>query len=192
MAIIKDKDFIRGKCPMTKEDIRILTIAKMDIQEDSKIIDIGSGTGTITVQSAIEASKGMVYSIERDEDAYDTTIKNIDKFNCTNVEITKGEAIEVLDSYIEKGIKVDSIFIGGSGGSLEKIIDRCDALLKEDGALVMNFITLDNCYKAMEYVKRYSYLTNVSLVNISNNREGTYMMISNNPIYIVKCSKGDV
>ena len=34
MIIIKDEEFIRGKCPMTKEDVRILTIGKMNIKDD--------------------------------------------------------------------------------------------------------------------------------------------------------------
>ncbi|MGL5352689.1 MAG: precorrin-6Y C5,15-methyltransferase (decarboxylating) subunit CbiT, partial [Clostridium sp.] len=65
MVFINDNEFIRGKCPMTKKDIRILTISKMNLEEDSKVLDIGSGTGSITIQCAKIASKGMVYAVER-------------------------------------------------------------------------------------------------------------------------------
>lgn len=52
MILIKDSEFIRGNCPMTKEDIRALSIWKMNLKEDSMALDIGAGTGTITVQAS--------------------------------------------------------------------------------------------------------------------------------------------
>ena len=48
MKFIKDEEFIRGKCPMTKEEIRMLSIGKMNISEDSLVLDVGCGTGSIT------------------------------------------------------------------------------------------------------------------------------------------------
>ncbi|MDU1855261.1 MAG: precorrin-6Y C5,15-methyltransferase (decarboxylating) subunit CbiT [Clostridium baratii] len=189
MILIKDSEFIRGNCPMTKEDVRALSIWKMDLNNDSKVLDIGSGTGTISVQAAKLAKDGLVYSIEKDDDAFLVSKKNIEKFNCSNINLTKGDAREVLDKYIEEGLRFDSIFIGGSGGGLEKIINISDEILKEHGVLVLNFITLNNAYNAIEFLKKLEYKTEISLVNISKNRENTYMMISNNPIFIVKAFK---
>lgn len=191
MILIKDDEFIRGNCPMTKEDIRALSIWKMNLKEYGKILDIGSGTGTITVQASKLISNGVVYSIERDEEAYEVTKRNIEKFNSSNVIAHKGEATEILQKYIDDGLTFDSIFIGGSGGNIEEIIFKCKCLLKEEGTIVTNFITLDNAYKAMEIFKKLDFKVDVSLVNISKNREGSYMMMANNPIYIVQCIRGD-
>lgn len=189
MILIKDNEFIRGNCPMTKEDIRALSIWKMNLKEDSVVLDIGSGTGTITVQASKIANKGIVYSIEKDEDAIITTKNNLKKFNCNNVLLDEGDAVEILDKYIEEKKKFDSIFIGGSGGSLEKIIMSCNEVLKDDGTIVMNFITLDNAYKAIEVMKKLNYKADISLVSISKNKGQSYMMIANNPIYIVQCMR---
>ena len=163
MILIKDDEFIRGNCPMTKEDIRALSIWKMNLKENSTVLDVGSGTGTITVQASKISSNGVVYSIERDEDAISTTKINLE----------------------DK--RFDSIFVGGSGGSLEKIIEMCSELLIQEGTIVMNFITLDNAYKAIEVMKKLNYIVDISQVNISKNRGQSYMMIANNPIYIVQC-----
>lgn len=187
MILIKDDEFIRGNCPMTKEEIRALSIWKMNLREDSIVLDVGSGTGTIAVQASKIAEKGIVYSIERDDDAIITTKNNLKKFNCNNVVLAEGDAVEVLEKYIEEKKRLDSIFIGGSGGSLEKIILMCHELLKEEGTIVMNFVTLDNAYKAIEVMKRLSYKADISLVSISKNKGQSYMMIANNPIYIVQC-----
>ncbi|MGG7144881.1 precorrin-6Y C5,15-methyltransferase (decarboxylating) subunit CbiT [Clostridium nigeriense] len=192
MILIKDEEFIRGKAPMTKEDIRALSIWKMNLSDKSNVLDIGSGTGTITVQSAMIAKNGKVYSIERNEDAYNTSLKNIEKFKATNVLLEKGEAKDILDNYIEKKLSFDSIFIGGSGGDLELLIEKSDLLLKNKGTLVMNFITLNNAYKGIEKIKSLKYKTEILSVNISKSKENSYMMIANNPIYIISCYKGEV
>lgn len=187
MILIKDDEFIRGNCPMTKEDIRALSIWKMNLKENSTVLDVGSGTGTITVQASKISSNGVVYSIERDEDAISTTKINLDKFDCTNVILDEGDAVEILEKYIKEDKRFDSIFVGGSGGSLEKIIEMCSELLIQEGTIVMNFITLDNVYKAIEVMKKLNYIVDISQVNISKNRGQSYMMIANNPIYIVQC-----
>ena len=187
MILIKDDEFIRGNCPMTKEDIRALSIWKMNLKENSTVLDVGSGTGSITVQASKISSNGVVYSIERDEDAISTTKINLDKFDCTNVILDEGDAVEILEKYIKEDKRFDSIFVGGSGGSLEKIIEMCSELLIQEGTIVMNFITLDNAYKAIEVMKKLNYIVDISQVNISKNRGQSYMMIANNPIYIVQC-----
>lgn len=191
MVFINDEEFIRGKCPMTKKDIRLLTISKMNIEEDSKILDIGSGTGSITIQCAKIASKGIVYTIERDEESFNITNENIKKFGCENIKSSKGEAKEYLEGLL-KELEFDSIFIGGSGGDLEEIISLSDKLLKPKGTLVMNFITLNNAYKGIEFIKAMNYKVDISLVNISNNKGDTFMMIANNPIFIIECRRKEV
>lgn len=187
MILIKDSEFIRGNCPMTKEDIRALSIWKMNLDENSDVLDIGSGTGTITVQASKISIKGTIYSIEKNDDAIGVTRKNLEKFNCKNVILNTGDAIDILKTYIEESKSFDSIFIGGSGGNLKEIIIMCNDLLKVNGTIVMNFITIDNAYKAIKEMKKLNYIVDISQVNISKNKGQSYMMIANNPIYIVQC-----
>ncbi|WP_297427456.1 precorrin-6Y C5,15-methyltransferase (decarboxylating) subunit CbiT [Clostridium sp.] len=189
MVFIKDEEFIRGQCPMTKEEIRILSIAKMKINENSLVLDVGSGTGSITVQAAKIAEKGKVLSIEKDPEAYEVTKSNLDKFQCENVKIINSEAGQVLDKLISDDVKFNSIFIGGSGGHLEELLLKANAVLHKNGTMVMNFITLDNAFRAIEVVKNLNYKYEISLINISKNRENTLMMIANNPIYIIQCTR---
>jgi cobalt-precorrin-6B (C15)-methyltransferase len=190
MIFIKDEEFIRGNCPMTKEEVRILSIGKMNLKENSLVLDIGSGTGSITVQAAKVAKHGKVLSIEKDDEAYEITESNVRKFECDNVKTIKKDAVKVLDNLIWQGLKFDSVFIGGSSGNLEAILRKVNSILNKNGTIVMNFITLDNAYKAIEVIKTLNYKFEVSLVNISKNRENTLMMIANNPIYIIQCIRG--
>lgn len=187
MVFIKDEEFIRGKCPMTKEDVRTLSIVKMNLKDDSLVLDVGSGTGSVTVQAAKIAKYGKTLAIEKDDEAFKITESNVQKFKCDNVKVIKKEASEVLDILILGGLKFDSVFIGGSSGHLEDILIKVNDILSEDGTIVMNFITLDNAYKAIKAIKNLNYKFEVSLINISKNRENTLMMIANNPIYIIRC-----
>lgn len=186
MILIKDSEFIRGNCPMTKEDIRALSIWKMNLKEGAIVLDIGSGTGTITVQASKIARKGIIYAIEKDNEAIITTKNNLEKFKCNNVVLDECEALDILKTYKDENKRFDSIFIGGSGGNLEEIISISNDLLQSEGTIVMNFITLDNAYKAIETIKKLNYQVDISQVNISKNRGESYMMIANNPIYIVQ------
>lgn len=188
---IKDEEFIRGNCPMTKEEIRVISISKMNIKENSFVLDVGSGTGSITVQASKIARQGKILSIEKEEDAYNVTKSNIEKFNCNNVMALKKKAKDALYALVDEEVEFDSIFIGGSSGELEEILRLCNELLSSKGTIVMNFITLDNAYKAIENMKKLNYKVDVSMINISKNKKDTLMMISLNPIYIIQCRKGE-
>ena len=189
MNFIKDSEFVRGDCPMTKEEIRISSVCKLELKEDSDVLDIGSGTGSITIQCAKIAYKGRVYSLEKDIEAISVTEKNIEKFKCDNVSLFKGEALDYLEKFLKDNKKFDSIFVGGSGGNLERILNYSFKLLKSSGKLVMNFITLKNLYEAISVAEKLGYDVNVTMLQVSKGRGKSLMLMANNPIFIVECRK---
>ncbi|PIH06088.1 precorrin-6Y C5,15-methyltransferase (decarboxylating) subunit CbiT [Clostridium combesii] len=186
MIYIRDEEFIRGNCPMTKEDIRILSISKMNLEENSKVLDVGAGTGSVSIQAAIICKKGRVFAIEKDEEALDIIKKNKDKFNCENVKIIEGEALELEETIKDS---FNSIFIGGSGGNLEEIISRYGDKLLDKGTMVLNFITINNLNAALETLKKLNYKTECIQVSISKARGKSNMLIANNPIFIITAVK---
>lgn len=188
MDYIKDEDFIRGKVPMTKEEIRILSIAKLRINENSRVLDIGAGTGSVSVQIAKMAGCGEVVAIEKQRDAVELINKNKQKFNADNLHIVEGEAVSVLDTI--KG-DFDGIFVGGSGGNIEDIITNYDKKLKKGACIVLNFITIDNLYKAVNILREMGYWVECTEVSINKSNGNTYMMTACNSIYIVQGIKPD-
>lgn len=186
MIYIRDEEFIRGNCPMTKEEIRILSISKMKLDKGYNVLDIGAGTGSISIQAAKICNKGHVTAIERDDEAIDIINKNKKKFSVNNLSILKGEAVELLNSINET---YDAIFIGGSGGNLDKIIESCYSKLKNGGNIVLDFITISNVYKSMETLKRLGLNAQCTQISISKTRNKTYMLMANNPIFIVSAEK---
>ena len=185
---IPDEEFIRGKVPMTKQEIRILTIAKARIKPDSVICDVGAGTGSISIEAACQAKDGMVYAIERNPDGVELINKNAQKFGVYN--------LKVIESYAPEGFDelpiLDAAIIGGSGSNLPSILDSIDKKLNTGGRIVMNCITIQTIAQCLEYMrKREDYTYEAVQVQVSQLEQvGRYDMAkANNPIYIVTCEK---
>ncbi|HCP95950.1 MAG TPA: precorrin-6Y C5,15-methyltransferase (decarboxylating) subunit CbiT [Anaerovibrio sp.] len=185
---IPDEEFIRGKVPMTKQEIRILTIAKARIKPDSVICDVGAGTGSISIEAACQAKDGMVYAIERNPDGVELIKKNAQKFGVYNLKVIEAYAPEGFDELP----MLDAAIIGGSGSNLPSILDSIDKKLNTGGRIVMNCITIQTIAQCLEYMrKREDYTYEAVQVQVSQLEQvGRYDMAkANNPIYIVTCEK---
>ena len=182
---IPDEKFIRGKAPMTKEEVRCVSLSKLRLQEDSICYDVGAGTGSVSVEMALRADQGQVFAVEKKDDAVALLYKNKQRFAADNLEIIKGEAPEAL-----KELPVPThAFIGGSSGNLKEIV----ALLLEknrDVRIVINCITLETISEALEVLKEYDFADQEAVqLTASRSKEiGRYhLMMGENPIYIITC-----
>ncbi|MEG0642066.1 MAG: precorrin-6Y C5,15-methyltransferase (decarboxylating) subunit CbiT [Clostridium sp.] len=186
MKYIKDEEFLRGDCPMTKEEIRILSISKMELEEEHMVLDVGAGTGSVSIQAALICSRGKVVAIEKDQEALKTIYINKERFKAENLEVIEGLGAATLRNMEEK---FDSIFIGGSSGELKEIIELSNHRLKYGGNMVLTFITLNNIHTAMDTLKKLGYKIQCTQVSISKTRGQSYMLIALNPIFIVSGKK---
>ena len=182
---IPDEKFIRGKAPMTKEEVRCVSLSKLRLQEDSICYDVGAGTGSVSVEMALRADQGQVFAVEKKDDAVALLYENKQRFAADNLEIIKGEAPEAL-----KELPVPThAFIGGSSGNLKEIV----ALLLEknrDVRIVINCITLETISEALEILKEYDFADQEAVqLTASRSKEiGRYhLMMGENPIYIITC-----
>ncbi len=185
---IPDEEFIRGKVPMTKQEIRILTIAKARIKPDSVVCDVGAGTGSISIEAALQAKDGVVYAIERNPDGIELIKENALKFGVYNLKVIEAYAPEGMEALP----KLDAVIIGGSGSNLPIILDVVDKKLIPGGRIVMNCITIQTIAQCVEYMrKREDYTYEAIQVQVSQLEQvGPYDMAkANNPIYIVTCEK---
>ena len=89
---MKNSEFIVGKVPITKEEVRAICLAKLDLSKACNFLDIGSGTGSVTVEAALKNKDIRVTSIEKDQAALDLTRLNIEKFGLKNVVQVDGTA----------------------------------------------------------------------------------------------------
>jgi cobalt-precorrin-6B (C15)-methyltransferase len=180
--LIKDEEFIRGNCPMTKEEIRTVSISKLNIEKGDRLLDIGAGTGSISIQMSKLTETGEVIAIEKDEEALEIIEKNKEKFNADNLKVVKGEALLKVEEI--KG-EFDGIFVGGSSGNIESIIEKYGQKLKCGKYMVLNFITIDNVYKAIRVLEALNYETELIQLSISKSKGKSHMLLALNPIFII-------
>ena len=178
-----DEDFIRGPAPMTKSEVRSLSIVKMKLKKDSVIYDIGAGTGSVSIEMARVADEGMVYAIEKDEPAIELIECNKLKFATPNIVTIPGMAPEAFS-----GLPTPThAFIGGSSGNLDSIVGSL-LELNPDIRMVINAVTLETIGEITEIIHKYGFShTEIVHLSISKARElGKYhLMTAQNPIYIV-------
>ena len=143
---LPDSRIQRGKVPMTKREVRAVTMSYLGVKEDSIVLDIGAGTGSVTLEAALTARRGHVYAVEKNPEAADLIEKNCRSFAADNVTVIRGSAPDVLlsedsgrtggGSACEKSFPAvwapDIVFIGGAGGKLEKILDALQNLRKTE------------------------------------------------------------
>lgn len=186
--MIKDQDFIKNpNVPgPTKEEVRCIVICKSLVKPDDIVVDIGCGTGGLTLEFAKRAK--TIYSIDINPDAVETTQQNLEKHGLKgNVEVIKGDGLEVLDK-IEK---FDLLVIGGSGGKLPLLIEKGYKKLNNNGRIIVTSILLETCAEAISSLKKLSIEPDVVTVSISKGKitkRGT-MMMSRNPITIISAQK---
>ena len=184
---IKDECFIRGKAPMTKEEVRTVSLMKLGLSEDSVCYDVGAGTGSVAVEMALRAHQGKVYAIEKKEDALALILENKKKFAADNLEIVGGCAPEAME---ELPVPTHA-FIGGSSGNLKEII-RLLLNKNPEVKIVINCITLETVGEAMEAIREFDFQErDIVQMSVSRSKEvGRYhMMMGENPIYIFTCRR---
>ena len=185
--MIDDEKFLRGDVPMTKQEIRILTLAKARITSDAVVVDVGAGTGSITIEAALLACNGKIFAVERKPVAVELIRRNVEKFSVGNVEIIQAQAPDGLENLPE----LDAAIIGGTGGNLEKILDVLDVKLKNGGRIVINAITIQTVAKALEYFRVRNRNVDAAQVQITRLKKiGAYdMNQALNPVWIVTAEK---
>lgn len=183
---IPDSEFIRGDVPMTKEEVRAASISKLHLKEGSVVYDIGSGTGSVSVEIARLSEGIKVFAVDSNTEAVELTRKNLEKFALKNAEAVQGEAPAVLASLPSP----THAFIGGSDGKLIEILD----VLKRKNPeirIVINSVTLESISKIDEIIKFYG-LADYEIVQFfitKTQRIGSYNLFkSGNPVVVFSFS----
>ena len=186
---LDDDLFLRGKVPMTKSEVRSSSLSKLRLHKVAVVWDVGAGTGSVSIEAASLAKDGVVYAIEKKDEAIDLLEQNKRKFGTDNLEIIKGLAPEALE-----GLPAPThAFIGGSSGNLKEILE---VLLEQNPRVrvVINAIALETVAEAMQCLKSMAF-TDVDIAQVSvakGKKLGSYeMMMGQNPVYIFSCTGGE-
>lgn len=187
---LRDTGFIREKVPMTKEEVRQVSICKLHLRSDSILYDIGSGTGSIAVEAALLSDDIAVYAVEQKENAVSLIQKNKDRYELDNLHIIHTKAPDGLSDLPAP----THAFIGGSGGNLKEILD----FLRSKNPrirIVINAVSMETICEIHEILLSYG-IADADLVQIQASRSGKigqyHLMQAENPVWICAFSFEDV
>lgn len=184
---LADELFTRSKVPMTKQEVRSVSMSKLMPKATDKIYDIGAGTGSCSVELALLANKGQVWAFERNPEAVALIHKNKDLFGIENLEVIAGEALENIKNMPAP----DCVFVGGSGGDLCEMLDIIYSK-NSDCRVVINAITIETLAEVADYYKKHQdYSLEIVNVCVARSRKlGSYnLMMAQNPVYVMTALK---
>ncbi|HFD31090.1 MAG TPA: precorrin-6y C5,15-methyltransferase (decarboxylating) subunit CbiE [Gammaproteobacteria bacterium] len=172
---------------ITKREVRVASLASMQLRRDSIVWDIGAGSGSVGLEAARLCSDGHVYAIEKNEADFANALKNQQDMKITNYTLLHSKAPQGLENWMDP----DAIFIGGSGGELIELIKLSLKRLRTNGCLVMNFVTLENMASATQALKELNAEWSFTQISVSRSQPILHMhrLAAENPVWIVTASK---
>lgn len=186
---IPDEYFDRTEdVPITKEEARAVQISKARLSEGNIVYDIGCGSGSITVEAALQVGAGKVYAVDIDPKAVELTKKNLAKFGVSNVEVILSDAKDRIPSLPD----ADTVFIGGTGGDTQEILRLCQEKLKRGARIVIGVILIETLYSVLDVIYKMDFsdidITQVIISKSKKTSTGT-MMLARNPVTIISATK---
>lgn len=178
---MRDQWFVRGRTPMTKEEVRAVSIAKLDLTPGAVLYDVGAGTGSISIEASRQLAGGTVYAIERDPEALFLLEQNRARFGAEAVRLVPEAAPEAF-----AGLPAPThAFVGGSGGRLEEILYG----LREKNPrvrIVVNAAALETLGRLLAWLEKNGVEADLCALQASRGRVlgGYHLMEGMNPVYV--------
>ena len=178
---IPDEEYLRAeKVPMTKQEVRAAILAKLAVSPEDVCWDIGTGTGSVAVELALRCR--AVYSVEREDAALAVAEKNRIKFGAWNLRLVQGEAPAALSELP----KPDAVFVGGSGGNLDEIVNAIHTA-NPAARICVSAITIESLHNSYTVLQALGYETEVTQISVSRSKPagGLTLMLAQNPVWLI-------
>ena len=179
---LPDEAFLRGKTPMTKQEVRAAVLAKLAVRPGDTLWDVGAGTGSVSVEMALAAPQGEVWAAECDADACELIRRNRIKFAAENLHLCEGTAPAVLADWPAP----DAVFIGGSKGNLRAIVDAALAA-NPNARLCISAIALETLQQAIAALAAHGLTAQVTQIAVSRTKGAgsLHLLMANNPVFLI-------
>ncbi len=180
---IPDDLFVRGKVPMTKQEIRAAALSKLRVAAGDVVWDIGAGTGSVSIECALLAREGQVVAVERNAEAVELIHTNARRFGLNNLQVVEGAAPAAL----EELPAADAVFVGGSAGTLAQVLEAARARNPRVRVCV-SAVTLETLSRATELLAGEAWEGfEAAMVQASRaDAVGSYhLMRAQNPVFLV-------
>ncbi|WP_299794705.1 precorrin-6y C5,15-methyltransferase (decarboxylating) subunit CbiE [uncultured Shewanella sp.] len=172
---------------ITKATTRALVVARLGVRAESIVWDIGSGSGSIAIEAAKQASNGSVYAVECNPECFDVIKQNRKRHRVDNLTLIKEKAPAGLDALPAP----DAVFVGGSRGQIAAIVEQTFARLKAGGTMLLSAVTLDSVTQFFDLCKSNQYHYEVVMLQSSVSRPLAHYQRyqADNPIHLFVITK---
>lgn len=172
---------------ITRMDIRAITLARLGIYAGAIMWDVGAGSGSVGLEAARLCPQASVYGIEKNLECVSYIRQNQHQLGVANYHLITATAPAGLEQLPDP----NAVFIGGSGGQLQKLIELTVRRLQTDGRLVMNFVTLENLHTAIAALKQLQVKWDVTQVQIAKSKPlaNKHRLDAEIPIWITTVQK---
>ena len=168
---------------ITKTEIRVLSLAKLDLRPGQILWDIGAGSGSVGIEAARLVPDLSVWAIEKDEADYGCLLENIRTFNLSlRMNPVFGKAPEALRDLP----RPNRVFVGGSGGRMADLLDVCWGADTPPG-IVCNLATVENLGEVLSWAKGRRIEPDILHVQVGRGQPivGLHRIEALNPVWIV-------
>lgn len=177
---IPDEAFVRGKTPMTKQEVRAAILAKLAVGPDDLCWDIGAGTGSVSVELSLQARS--VWAVEAQPEAIALIRENRTRFGAWNLRLVEGWAPEALGGLP----KPDAVFVGGSGGELFSILGAIHRA-NPTARVCVSALALETLQTAFTTLSELGYEVEVCQIGVSRTKPAgaLHLLMAQNPVFLI-------
>ena len=179
---LPDEAFVRGETPMTKREIRSVALSMLELRSDDCCWDVGAGTGSVSIEMALQAARGEVWAIEQKAEACALIERNREKFGARNLHVIRGGAPDALAELPAP----DAVFIGGSGGQMTAIL-RAAAQSNPHVRIVVTAIAPETAVDALRILEELGFEVEMTQISAARGKKAgkLHMMLAQNPVTIL-------
>ena len=170
---------------ITKNEIRAIVLHKLRLEPGSIVWDIGAGSGSVSIEAARLYQEITSYAVEADEQQQQIIRENISALRLFNVVPACGKAPEILESLPAP----HRVFIGGSRGRLQEIIECCAERLVPGGIIVANAILEKTARNAPLFMEKAGLRVDTAAVSVTRKKGSAGPETELNRISIIKGTK---
>ncbi len=158
---------------ITKAEVRAVVLSKLALPPSGVLWDVGAGSGSVAVESALVRPGLTVLAVEEDPEAAARAAANAAALGA-GVHVVTGRAPEVL-----AGLPApDRVFVGGGG--LEVLTAALEHL-RPGGRAVATFAAID---RAVEAAERLGNLVQVGVDRGERLPDGGWRLAARNPVLV--------
>ena len=175
--------------PMTKQAVRAQILAALAVRPGETVWDIGAGTGSVSLELAFANGGAPVWAIEHLPAACAVLQENRRRLGGWNLRVAEGEAPAALAGLD----RPDAVFIGGSGGRLDAILD---AVLAANPAarICLTAVALETVGAALAALTARGLTAQVSQIAAAhaggeNGSRRLHLLRAENPVFVITAAQ---